>query len=423
MSAGSPNSAAKWTTAILAILSAAWLCYAGGKHELASHYASSSDPANWERAARIEPGNPELWYRLARYRHLDFDNADVPLAITYYRRAEQLNPRSPYYKLDLAGALEIAGDASEADAEFRAAQAAFPISPEVSWKYGNFLLRQDRLSEAVAEIHRALLVDPSIMALAISRVWHSDPDVQLLLDRVLPDSPAAYQQALSFLSDAGNPAAALEVWNRLIAKDPHTDMKWAFKLIDLLVAQGKFSEAATAWRQATASQPASENGSLIYDGGFEKDISGGGFGWQQTAAQGVDFDFDSDEKHSGTRSARLSFNGSVNMDYGGLFQQILASPNTHYHFQGFLHTDQISTESGIRFEILDPRDERRLDVLTANVTGTMPWTLEQVDFTTGPTTHVVIVRVARRPSERLDNKIRGTAWIDDVSVVQVGATK
>jgi tetratricopeptide (TPR) repeat protein len=423
MSAGSPNSAAKWTTAILAILGAAWLCYAGGKHELASHYASSSDPANWERAARIEPGNPDLWYRLARYRHLDFDNADVPLAITYYRRAEQLNPRSPYYKLDLAGALEIAGDASEADAEFRAAQAAFPISPEVSWKYGNFLLRQDRLSEAVAEIHRALLVDPSITALAISRVWHSDPDVRLLLDRVLPDSPAAYQQALSFLSDTGNPAAALEVWNRLIAKDPHTDMKWAFKLIDLLVAQEKFSEAATAWRQATASQPASENGSLIYDGGFEKGISGGGFGWQQTATHGVDFDFDPEEKHSGTRSARLAFDGSVNMDYGGLFQQILASPNTHYHFQGFLHTDQISTESGIRFEILDPKDSRSLDVLTANVTGTMPWTLEQVEFTTGPTTHIVIVRVARRPSERLDNKIRGAAWIDDVSVVPVGATK
>jgi tetratricopeptide (TPR) repeat protein len=423
MPPGFSNSAAKRAAAFLAILAAAWLCYAGGKHELASHYALSSDPANWERATRIEPDNPELWYRLARYKHLDIDNADIPVAISYYRRAEQLNPRSPYYKLDLASALEITGDAAEADAEFRAAQAAFPISPEVSWRYGNFLLRQDRLPEAVAEIHRALMVDPSLLSLAVSRVWHADPDVRLLIDQALPDNPAAYQQALSFLSDTGETIAARDVWNRLMAKDPRTDMKWAFRLIDLLVAQEKFGEAATVWRQATASQPGSENGSLIYDGGFEKDISGGGFGWQQTATQGVDFDFDTDEKRSGARSARLSFDGSVNMDYGDLFQRVLVSPSAHYHFQGFLHTDQISTESGIRFEILDPKDRRDLDVLTPNVTGTEPWTLAQVDFTTAQTTHLVVVRVARRPSERLDNKIRGTAWIDDISMVPAGAAK
>src|SRR5580700_6897391 len=139
MPAGFPNSPPKWIAAFLAIAAAIWLAYAGGKHELASYYALSSNPENWERATRIEPDNPELWYRLGRFRHLDFDNADIPSAITHYRRAVQLNPRSPYYKLDLADALEIAGDEREAGATFRAAQAAYPISPEVSWKYGNFL--------------------------------------------------------------------------------------------------------------------------------------------------------------------------------------------------------------------------------------------------------------------------------------------
>ena len=67
----------------------------------------------------------------------------------------RLNPRSPYYKLDLASALEMTGSNGEADSYFRAAQAAFPISAEVSWKYGNFLLRQNRLPEADAEIHRS----------------------------------------------------------------------------------------------------------------------------------------------------------------------------------------------------------------------------------------------------------------------------
>jgi tetratricopeptide (TPR) repeat protein len=425
MTEGPANPARRWTATVIAIVAAAWFCYAGGKHALASHYASSSDFRNWERATRIEPENAETWYRLGRFRQLDFDNADNPLAISYYRRAIQLNSRSPYYKLDLAGALETAGNIDEADTNFRAARAAYPISAEVSWKYGNFLLRQNRLPEAYAEIHRAVMEDPSLIPLAVSRVWHSEPDIRLLLDQVLPDTPGAYTQALAFLVDAQDPAAALEVWRRLIAKDRHTEWRWAYVLTDMLVAKEKFEDAGTVWREAVemnpGSTPAYSGNSLVFDGGFENDISGGGFGWRQSDVGGADFDFDADQKHSGNRSARLIFDGSKNLAYQELFQYILVSPATRYHFQGFLRTDQISTESGMRFEILDPKDQQQFDLLTPGETGTRPWTLAQSDFTTGPQTHLILIRLTRKLSERLDNKLRGTVWIDDVSLVPTEA--
>jgi hypothetical protein len=66
-------------------------------------------------------------------------------------------------------------------------------------------------------------------------------------------------------------------------------------------------------------------------------------------------------------------------------------------------------------------DPHHLDVLTPNETGTLPWTLEQSDFTTGPKTHLILLRLFRKPSERLDNKLRGTVWIDDVSLAPGGA--
>jgi tetratricopeptide (TPR) repeat protein len=419
------NPARRRTAAVLAMAAAVWFCYAGGKHALASHYASSSNPQDWERASRIEPNNAETWYRLGRFRQLDFENADVPLAISYYQRAVKLNPRSPYYKLDLAGAFEMAGKIDEADVNFRAAQAAYPISAEVSWKYGNFLLRQDRLPEAYVEIHRAVIVDPNLIPIAVSRVWHSDPDVHLLLDQVLPDTAEAYSAALAFLAGEQEATPALEVWHRLIAKDPHTDPKLSFKLTDMLVAQERYEEAGAVWRQAIAndsgSSPAYTGNSLVYDGGFEKDISGGGFGWRQSDVEGADFDFDMDTKHSSSRSARLIFDGTKNLSYENLFQYVLVSPATRYRFQGFLRTDRISTESGLRFEIVDPKDQQHLDSVTPNETGTLPWTLEQVDFTTGPKTRMIIIRLVRRLSERLDNKLRGTVWVDDVSLIPGGA--
>src|SRR6266436_3451979 len=250
MSESQPNPTLRWIAIVLAVCAGAWLSYAGVVHALASHYGASANSDDWPRASTIEPANAENWYRLGRYRQLDFEHSDIPLAITFYRRAVELDPHSPYYKLDLASALEMTGDDAEAEKYFRAAQENYPISAEVSWRYGNFLLRQNRLPEAYAEIHRAVMVDPKLIPLAVSRVWHSDPDIHLLLDQVLPDTPEANSEALSFLADAQDPAAALEVWHRLIAKNPHTDSKRAFALTDLLVAQEKFEEAGTVWRQA-----------------------------------------------------------------------------------------------------------------------------------------------------------------------------
>ena len=424
MSEGTDNPALRRATALIALLAAVWFCYAGSKHALASHYALAPSPENWERATRIEPDNAETWYRLGRYRQLDFDNADLSLAISYYQRAVQLNPHSPYYKLDLAGALEMAGNNSDADNNFRAAQAAYPVSAEVSWKYGNFLLRQNRLTEAYAEIHRAILVDQNLIPLAVSRVWHSDPNIHLLLDQVLPDTPQAYSAALTFLVGEQNPTASLEVWRRLIAKDSHPDLKMAYGLTDMLVAQEKYDEARVVWHQAVAagadSASAFAGNSLVYDGGFEKDISGGGLGWRLNEIDGADFDYDLEHKHSGSRAARLIFDGTKNLVYENLFQNVLVSPGTRYRFQGFIRTDNISTESGMRFEIVDPKDPQHMDVLTPNETGTLPWTLEQIDFTTGPKTRLVAIRLVRKQSQRLDNRLRGTVWIDDVSLVPGG---
>jgi hypothetical protein len=115
------------------------------------------------------------------------------------------------------------------------------------------------------------------------------------------------------------------------------------------------------------------------------------------------------------------FDGSKNLEYQNLIQNVLVSPGTRYRFQGFIRTDKISTDSGMRFEIVDPKDPQHVDVLTPNETGTLPWTLEQSDFTTGPKSHMLAIRLIRKPSQRLDNRLNGTVWIDDVSLVPVGS--
>ena len=425
MSEPQPNPTLRWVAIVLAVCAGAWLSYAGVVHALASHYGASSDPDDWPRASTIEPANAENWYRLGRYRQLDFEHSDIPLAITFYRRAVELDPHSPYYKLDLASALEMNGDDAEAEKYFRAAQENYPISAEVSWRYGNFLLRQQRLPEAYAEIHRAVMVDSKLLPLAVSRAWHSDPNVRVLLDQILPNTVEGDWQALSYLIQAQQPAASLAVWNHLMGLKPRIDWRIVYAFIDLLTNQDRFDEAGSVWKQAVAADGtfprASADGSLVFDGGFESDPSNGGFGWRQQNVQGADFDFDTEEKHSGLRSARIIFDRTQNIDFGHLFQWVLVEPSTRYRFRAFLRTDDISTDSGMRFEIRDPRRPKDLDVLTSNETGTIPWTMEQMEFTTGPQTHVIYVLLRRMAGTHFDNQIGGTVWVDDVAIVPAGA--
>ena len=427
MSEPQPNPTGRWIAIVLAVVAAAWLCYAGALHALASHYGTSSNPDDWPRASQIEPADAENWYRLGRYRQLDFEHSDLPLAITDYRRAVELDPHSPYYKLDLASALEMAGNDVEAEKYFREAQDIYPISAEVSWRYGNFLLRQQSLPKAYAEIHRAVLVDSKLLPLAVSRAWRSDPDVRVLLDQVLPNTVEGDWEALSYLVQAQEIAAALTVWKHLIGLKPTIDWKKVYAFIDLMTNRNHFDEAGSVWKQALAAEGtfplASPADSLVFDGGFESDPSNGGFGWRQQNVEGADFDFDTEEKHSGSRSARIIFDRTQNLSFAHLYQWVLVAPSTRYRFRGYLRTDHISTDSGVRFEIKDSRPPNDLDVLTQNETGTIPWTMEETEFTTGPQTRLIYIVLRRAPGAHFDNKISGTVWIDDVAVLPAGQSQ
>ena len=76
----------------------------------------------------------------------------------------------------------------------------------------------------------------------------------------------------------------------------------------------------------------------------------------------------------------------------------------------------ISTESGPRFQVFDAFDMGKLFLSTENTVGTSGWSSQHLEFKTTADTRLLIVRVARPLSEKLDNLIGGTVWIDRVSL-------
>jgi cytochrome c-type biogenesis protein CcmH/NrfG len=182
------SAAARFTVVLVGFVLATVLSYSSIRNAMAAHYSGLDTRSGYERAVQLEPGNPEAWHLLGRSWQYDLENADAQRAINAYRTSLSLNPRSANPWLDLATAYESEGDLPAARDAFLQAKRVYPSSAEVTWRYGNFLLRQNELPAAFTEIRQSLSVDPKRAAEAFSRCWRVDPDIQAILDQVLPPS-------------------------------------------------------------------------------------------------------------------------------------------------------------------------------------------------------------------------------------------
>ncbi|MGH9703903.1 MAG: tetratricopeptide repeat protein, partial [Candidatus Acidiferrales bacterium] len=346
--------------------------------------------------------------------------SDLPRAIQYFQTALKQNPRSDLYWLHLASAYEAAGDPVQAREAYGQAKAAYPISAEVAWNYGNFLLRQSQIEEGFQEIRRAAVTDPHLLPLAISRGWQADSDLDHLFNNLIPRSADAYFQALDYFCSVHEDDPALNTWKRIIALGEAIPLARSFPFLDELIAQGKSKEAQEVWRQAINSSgwPHTEptDGSLIWNGGFESPIANGGLGWREDYVFGAAMSIDTATFHSGSHSLRVDFSGGANVDFHHLTQMVPVEPQTRYHFSGYLRTEEISTENGMRFRIIDPKHSAELTISTDDLIRTNPWTLLDAGVMTGPDTHFLLIEVQRDTSRLFDNKLSGTVWVDDVSL-------
>ena len=285
--------------AILAFALAAGtlLCFQAARLWLADHRIQSTRLDVIERGVALEPGNAAAWDLLGRYRQLDFANADPLQELAAYQRAVQDDPLSATFWMNLAGAYEANGDLSNAQKAFEQARFVYPISAEVAWNYGNFLLRQDKDTEGYAEIRHAVQTDPKLLTLATSRVWRSSHDVNVLLDQVLPPDVNAYIQALDFFASIHQSDAALSVWRRLISLQKPVDLPRMFPFFDELILEDRSADAKQAWVEALAAAGLPHDESLghsvVWNGDFSRDFDNGGLGWRWQPYLGGAIDFDS----------------------------------------------------------------------------------------------------------------------------------
>jgi tetratricopeptide (TPR) repeat protein len=414
------NPAARRLLIVFASLLLLALSFLSIRNALAAHNAGLGTSAGYERAVQLEPGNYENWYLLGHYWQYSLNDSDPARAVDDYRVALQLNPRFSDAWLDLGTLYEFEGRLQEAKNAFLAAKRAYPLSAEVSWRYGNFLLRQGDIPQGFAEIRNAVYVEPQRSAEAFSRCWRMNPDIRAVLDNVIPPNRDAYLDIIHELADAGQVAPALLVWDRLAGLHPSLRVVDVIRLTDALLQQHRFDDAHRVWNDAvqfSKEVPAEDSpSSAIWDGGFETDVRGGLAWYFSSPPRGVKVNIDTEEKRSGRASLRVDFDGKHNVSFESACNNAIVRPATTYLFSAWIHTQRLTTDQGLRFR-LTWTDSHNASIETSDVHGSEPWTQVQIPWTSPADVRLVRVCVVRNTSGKVDSQIQGTAWVDDVSLV------
>src|SRR6266481_632392 len=266
-----------------AAFAAMFLSYFSVRNARAEHFAGLPTRQALERATELEPRDARNWYLLGRYWQFNLEDSDPSKAVHAYQTAVSLDPRSTVSWLGLGSAYESAGDLAHAREAFLQAKKTYPLSAEVAWQYGNFLLRLGELEPAFAEMRRAVESDPKRGAESFSRAFRAEPDVDRILNRALPPIRDVYVDIIWDQIAEGHTDIALQVWDRLVSIHPRLPLRDVFPLIGALRNSKRIPDARRVWDQAVIvagmANLQGPPGSVLWDGGFESGISGGGYTW------------------------------------------------------------------------------------------------------------------------------------------------
>jgi hypothetical protein len=373
-----------------------------------------------QSAMRWDPANAEYYDTLGTAMHLYADGGNSEEIIHLYMSATRLSPYDAQFRADLADGYDWAGRSDEALEAFQQALRLFPNSPEINWRLANFYVRAGRISDALRTMRMVLLEDGTASRKVFTLATKAVPDKKAILDMLPPQGPILFDY-LNFRIERADIAGAEEVWARLLQQNLPFDLREALPYFDALIQYKDVSRLPGSWATLAQRFPAQIQGlapgmNLITNGGFEFDILNGGLDWRVIPTEGAVVDPSSSSAFEGRRALRIAFDGSRNIDFGHVFQYVPVQPNTRYRFSIQVRAQGITTDSGPRLQLCDAYNVGQVFASTENLLGTSNWSEEDAEFKTRSDTRLLLVRVVRPASARLDNQIAGTEWIDGVSL-------
>ncbi len=157
-----------------------------------------------QQAVQLEPGGPSFGALGEAFFAADVMDS----ALVYLRKAVDSETTHPRHRFNLANALEITGQYSEAEKHFQYFLASQPDDAVGHFNYGVHLEKQGREVEALYHINRTIRLEPSMLSAHIVKVQ--------LLEKLNQYDAAVQEVNFLIVADPDNKAELILWGNRLI---------------------------------------------------------------------------------------------------------------------------------------------------------------------------------------------------------------
>lgn len=353
--------------------------------------------------------------------HLDLSlNHEVAAerAVYYSARAVKLEPRNYEFRMLLAAAHELSGDAAEAETELRAAARLAPNQVRVHWRLANLLLREDKLEEAVPEFRLANEGDPELLTPSLNLLWQAAGGKIETLTAVVANDPGSQVGLARFLVQQGEYETAVKIARR-IDHESLLNLPGGGQLLESLISAGQFDLAGGLWRELFGAEGRNE---LIWNGGFETPPRGNftQFDWMLGESKYARIGIAKGNARTGEHSLRLSYQG---LDTTALrreiYQLVAVRPGAQYTLRCYVKAEKLATPGGPQVVVTTPDFQTAIAASATVEAGTyQDWRLLTTDFVAPADARALLISIRQTPQFSYVEPTRGTLWFDDFSLLE-----
>ncbi len=366
-------------------------------------------------AARIMPGDALNHFKAGTVSHYDLFGSDMQSAIAHYETAVRENPLYAQAWFHLARAYQAVDRADESIKAIENFYRLSPQNPGRAWDSGVFLLVESgRIERAMEYFRKYIELEPRSQEHVYDIASQMDIPNRYVIEGLLSGDSSRYTRYLKYLMRQERIERVLDFWNRI--DHDLIDAQKRVSFCDFLLRIKHYDQASALWKEMTESEEKDETPftDLLFNGSFEKDTKGGCFDWMIGRAEGAEVYFDGSVHMGGHRSLGISFDGEHNLNIAVARQHVLLEPGD-YVLSANIKTEDMTTTNGLFFEAKG-HDCGGFHSASEVVTGTTLWRTLNMNFSVPEGCRYVDISLRRQKSRKLNNKIGGNAWVDEVEL-------
>lgn len=292
-----------------------------------------------------------------------------------------------------------------------------PLSIARLWQGSILALRLGQRDMAFENMKTVATADPELRTTVFDTIWLIANDNNLIMDEVITNEVLI--SYIDYLITTKRAEASLAVWEKIESLNEIQPDKQFLDYINFLIDNQKSRQAYMIWSRIIGNN---QNDSLIWNGGFESKSLFGGFDWRVMTDDnpGVFMNTDSKNSNEGKNSFKIKFNGKHNSDFYRLYQIVPVEAENSYIFSAKVKTQDITTNNGISMESYCYPDWKLMSKATKSIPGTNDWKKIRMKLDIPKNCNDLPIRIRRFKSDNFDKFISGTAWIDDVKILNLG---